>query len=96
MAVERFLVVVYMALSLHCQHLSWIVKVPLVVVYISDMAKQGGGNLTCDSLVCTVNNTFSSYHNYIVLFSYKVVTENLISCYLNKISFWNFIIVQIN
>ena len=67
----------------------------LVVVYIADMAKGGGGNLTCDSLVCTVNDTFSSYHNYIVLFSYKVVTENLISCYLTKTCFWNFILVQL-
>ena len=68
----------------------------LVVVYIADMAEQGGGgNLTSGSLVCTVNDTFSSYHNYIVLFSYKVVTENLISCYLTKICFWNFILVQV-
>ena len=52
----------------------------LVVVYIADMAKQGG-NLTCGSLVCTFNDNFSSYHNYIVLYSYKVVTENLMSCY---------------
>ena len=68
----------------------------LVVVYIADIAKQvGGGNLTCDSLVCTFNDTFSSYHNYIVLFSYKVVTENLMSSYLTTICFWNFILVQV-
>ena len=42
----------------------------LVVAYSADIVKQGGGvNLTCGSLVCTVNYTFSSYHNYIVLFS---------------------------
>ena len=40
----------------------------LVVVYIADIAKQVGGNLTCGSLVCTVNDTFPSYHKYIVLF----------------------------
>ena len=67
----------------------------LVVVYIADMAKQGGGNLTCGSLVCTFNDTFSSYHNCIVIFSYKVVTENLMSCYLTKICFWNFILDQV-
>ena len=67
----------------------------LVVVDIADIAKQGGGNLTCGSLVCTLNDTFSSNHNYIVLFSYKVVTENLMSCYLTKICFWNFILVQV-
>ena len=67
----------------------------LVVVYIADLAKQGWWNLTCSSLVCTVNDTFSSYHNYTVFFSYKVVTENLISCYLTKICFWNFILVQV-
>ena len=67
----------------------------LVVVYIADMAKQGGGNLTYDSLVCTVNDTFSSYHNYIVHFSYKVVIENLISCYLTKTCFWNFKLLQV-
>ena len=52
-------------------------------------------NLTCGSLVCTVNDTFFSYHNYIVLFSYEVVTENLISCYLTKICFWNLLFVQV-
>ena len=67
----------------------------LVVVYIADLAKQGGGNLTCGCLVCTFNDTFSSNHNCIVLFSYKEVTENLISCYLTKICFWNFILVQV-
>ena len=67
----------------------------LVVVYIADIAKQGGGNLTCGSLVCTVNDNFSSYHNYIVIFSYKVVTENLMSFYLTKICFWNFLLVQV-
>ena len=69
----------------------------LVLVYIADMAKQGGRgwwNLICGNLVCTFNDTFSSYH-YIVLYSYKVVTENLMSCYLTKIFFWNFILVQV-
>ena len=67
----------------------------LVVVYIADMAKQGGVKLTCGSLVCIYNDIFSSYHNYTVIFSYKAVTENLMSCYLTKICFWNFILVQV-
>ena len=71
------------------------IKGLLVVVYIADMAKQGWGNLTCGSLVCTFYDISSSYHNYIVLFSYKVVRENLMSCYLTKIIFWNFILVQV-
>ena len=94
MAVEHFLVVVYLALSLHCQHLSWIVKVSLWWCILLTWQK-GGGNLTYDSLVYTVNDTSTSYHNYIILFSYKVVTENLISCYLTKTCFWNFILVQV-